>query len=433
MELRLDRLLSKLRDNTAAILEAIDRDPRLLKRQSGPLVLANASQALYTPQYEHQLYAKGIVYLRDPYCLVSLPLIKIYNLGERDVTTAELASLTDEPNVRLRFLRKIDGSLIQVFRHDGRVWFTTRGMIEGASFRPPTGAVEPASRRSDPLSEDAGEFDYLGTARRLAAERYPRLLDDARLLDGRTLIFELIHPQAKKITDYGERSGLILLSCFDRRRLSYAAYPEVVDLAETHNLTAVDALSPQGTTLAEQIDGLLAALDGTDQEGSVVQFENCQEVIYRVKVKAPGYLRRMRAIADCTYDNFAALMNDHTNLSSWQDVEAFLRARGREEMPEEVLQCYRPHYERFTAYLADCERLCRWAMQTRDGLDRQLGGQQSRDAADYRKRFAALATRYRHAALLFAALDGRLDRERIRRLIRDPAHVQQALSELGLS
>ena len=29
MELRLDRLLPKLRDNTAAILEAIDRDPKL--------------------------------------------------------------------------------------------------------------------------------------------------------------------------------------------------------------------------------------------------------------------------------------------------------------------------------------------------------------------------------------------------------------------
>ncbi|MGH7225662.1 MAG: hypothetical protein ACRELF_20790, partial [Gemmataceae bacterium] len=61
MELRLDRLLAKLRDNPADILEAIDHDPLLLKRESGPLVLANASQALYTPQQEHQLFAKGIV------------------------------------------------------------------------------------------------------------------------------------------------------------------------------------------------------------------------------------------------------------------------------------------------------------------------------------------------------------------------------------
>ncbi len=363
MELRLDHLLAKLRDNPAAILEAIDRDPLLLKRESGPLVLANASQALYTPQQEHQLFAKGIVYRRQPYRVVSLPLVKIYNLGERDVAVADLAALTDEPNVRLRFLRKIDGSLIQVFRHDGRVWFTTRGAIEGARPR--------AGRDND---EDGSDFDYLGTARRLAAERYPRLLDDAELLDGRTLIFELIHPLAKKVTNYGERTDLILLACLDARRLSYATYPEVVAVAAAHGLTVVDALSPSGATLAEQIDNLLSALAGTDQEGSVLQFENAHEVIYRVKVKSPDYLRRMRAIAECTYGNLVALMDDNPHLKSWRDVEAFLKGRGREAIPEEVLSFYRPHYERFVAYLADCERLCQWALEMRDRLDRQLGG-----------------------------------------------------------
>lgn len=422
MELRIDRLLSKLRGNAAAILDAIDRDPMLLKRPSGPLVLANASQALYTPQQEHQLFAKGIVYRRDPYRLVSLPLVKIYNLGERDVTVADLANLTAEPNVRLRYLRKIDGSLIQVFHHEGRIWFTTRGAIEGASSRP-----------GRDNGEDTSDFDYLGTARRLAAERYPRLLEDARWLDGRTLIFELIHPLAKKVTDYGERSDLILLGCFDMRRLSYSTYPEVVALAAEHGLTVVDALSPRGETLVEQIDDLLASLAGTDQEGYVLQFEDAREVIYRVKVKSPDYLRLMRALAECTYENLVAFMDENLRLKSWTDVEAFLRARGREAVPEEVLPFYRPHYERFAAYLADCERLCQWAMQTHDELDRQLGGRQNQDAAAYRKSFAALATRYRPAALLFAALDGRLDRQRLRRLIRDPKQARQILSELGLA
>lgn len=422
MELRLDRLLSKLRDNVSAILEAIDRDPMLLKRPSGPLVLANASQALYTPQQVHQLFAKGIVYRRDPYSLVSLPLIKIYNLGERDVTLADLAGLMAEPNVRLRFLRKIDGSLIQVFRHEGRVWFTTRGAIEGASSRP-----------GRDNGEDASDFDYLGTARRLAAERYPHLLDNAHWLDGRTLIFELIHPLAKKVTDYAERSDLILLSCFNTRSLSYAPYPEAVALAAEHSLAVVDSLSPRGATLAEQIDDLLASLAGTDQEGCVLQFENAREVIYRVKVKSPDYLRLMRALAECTYENLVVFMDENPNLKSWSEVEALLRARGREAVPEEVLPFYRPHYERFSAYLDDCERLCQWAMRMHDELDRQLGGRQNQDAAAYRKSFAALATRYRQAALLFAALDGRLDRQRLRRLIRDAKQARQILNELGLT
>src|SRR5207249_3550595 len=108
MRLRLDHLLSDLRHRAADILAAIDADPLLLKRESGGLVLANASQLLYTPQQEHQLFAKGVVYRRDPYRLVSLPLVKIYNVGERDVTLGDLTALTAEDAVRLRFLHKID-------------------------------------------------------------------------------------------------------------------------------------------------------------------------------------------------------------------------------------------------------------------------------------------------------------------------------------
>src|SRR5262245_33289230 len=105
MELRLDRLLFELRQHPAAILAAIDSDPMLIKRASGDLVLANASQALYTPVEQHQLYAKGIVYRRDPYRLVSLPLVKIYNVGERGMSAVELSGIAAEPEVRLRFLR----------------------------------------------------------------------------------------------------------------------------------------------------------------------------------------------------------------------------------------------------------------------------------------------------------------------------------------
>ncbi len=414
MELRLDRLLQKLRDRPAALLDAIDRDPLLLKRESGPLVLANASQVLYTPQEEHQLYAKGIVYRRQPYRLVSLPLIKIYNLGEREVTVADLTALMGEPNVALRYPRKIDGSLIQVFRHEGRVWFTTRGAIEGAT------------RRSD--RETGGEFDYLGAARRLAIDRYPRLFDDDALPEGRTLIFELIHPLAKKITDYGERADLILLACFDVGRLAYARYSEVLDLAARLRLVAVDAYSPRGATLSEQIDDLLQSLAGSDQEGSVLQFENRAEAIYRVKVKSPDYLRLLRAMTDCTYENLVAILDNNPDLKSWRDVEAYFHSLGRETMPEEIVQMYRPHYERFLAYRADCERLRQWALATAADLARQLGDE--KDARSQRKSFAALASRFPRSNLLFAAFDNRLDADRLRRLIRDPDEARQAFADL---
>jgi hypothetical protein len=422
MDLRLDHLLDDLRQRPADILAAIDADPLLLKRVSGDLVLANASQTLYTPQQQHQLYAKGIIYRRDPYRLVSLPLIKIYNVGERDVTVAQLAALGEESDVRLRFLRKVDGSLVQVFRAEGRVWFTTRGMIEGARWR------------FDETDEDRlPEFDFLATARQLACERYPRLLDDPEALQGRTLLFELIHPQARKVTNYGDRADLILLACFDHARVCYPAYDEVCRIAAASGLTVVDALSPGGGGLAEQIDALLAALAGTDEEGSVVCFEHHGQVIYRVKVKSPEYLQLMRLMAFCTYERTVELIDALPEVRTWDDLKAILQEQGKDRVPEEVLVFYRQHWDRFASYLADVERLRAWAEEQCRRIEVEIGGREGRPPGDYRKAFAARAVGSPCSALLFAALDGRLDVNRVRKVVRTEAEAREALRTVGLS
>jgi hypothetical protein len=420
MELRLDRLLSRLRHDPESVLRAIDTDPMLLKREVAGLVLANASKELYTPQLEHQLFAKGIVYRRDPYRLVSLPLVKIYNLGERDVTAADLTALTAEAEVRLHFLRKYDGSLVQVFRTDGRVWFTTRGMIEGAFVR---GGGEDG--------ESGDTFDYLGAARRLAEERYPRLLDDPNLLQGRTLLFELIHPGSPKITDYGGHSDLILLTAFDHAAVGYLSHAEVRRLGEAHGLAPVDALSPSGATLVEQIDGLLASLAGTDQEGSVLTFERANEVVYRVKVKSPDYLRLMRLMAFCTYDRTVELLDGLPHVTDWRAFETHLRSQGREAVPEELLGAYRTHFERFAAYRDDCEVLLRRTMALHRELEARLGGRAGREPGEFRKAFAAVAVQSPVRGLLFAALDGRLDLARVRQQCRDHDEVRAILRALN--
>jgi len=419
MELRLDHLLSLLRHQPEAVLRAIDQDPLLLKKESSGLVLANASQRLYTPQAEHQLFAKGIVYRREPYRLVSLPLIKIYNVGEREVTVAQLTDLAAQDGAQLRFLRKVDGSLVQVFRADGRAWFTTRGMIEGARQRP------------EASEEDDNSFDYLAATRRLAAERYPALLTSPDLLDGRTLIFELIHPGVRKVTQYGERADLILLAAFDQHRLAYLTYPDLQALGTAHGLQTVDALSPRGMTLAEQIDDLLKSLAGTDQEGSVVNFERGSEVIYRVKVKSPDYLHLMRVMAECTYDRTVTLLEANPQLVSWQQLEAFLKDQGRDKVPEEIIEYYKPYFQRYRTYLEECERLLQWAQRVHQDLEAVLGSRQNKDQAGYRKSFAALAGRYPFANLIFAALDGRLDLDRVRKTTRNPEEASQALAEVA--
>jgi hypothetical protein len=421
MELRLDRLLADLRDNTQAILAAIDADPLLLKRTSGDLVLANASQALYTPVAQHQLYAKGVVYRRDPYRLVSLPLVKIYNAGEKDVGLGALASIAEEPGVRLRFLRKLDGSLVQVFRHAGRAWFTTRGMIEGARWR----------------YEESGEdrqadFDYLGSARRLALAQSPRLLEDPDVLEGRTLVFELIHPEARIVTNYGDRADLTLLACFDHRRFAYVDYDQLRELGEAYGLPVVEALSPEGPTLAEQVSSLLASLAGTDEEGSVVCFERAGEVIYRVKVKSPEYLQLMRLLAFCTYERTVEFIDANPHVRSWNDLEAVLQKQGSDRIPEEVLVFYRQHYDRFRAYLADLDRLRAWAESMRDAIAIRVGGRAGREPGEYRRVFANEAKSLPYAGLVFAALDGRLDQARLRKAVRDDREAREAIEALKL-
>ncbi|MDY3563241.1 hypothetical protein R5W23_004741 [Gemmata sp. JC673] len=423
MNLRLDHLLDDLRANAADILKAIDADPLLSKRQSGELVLANASGALFTPQTAHQLFAKGLVYRRDPFELVSLPLVKIYNLGEKNVSAADLAGLAAGPgNARLHFLHKLDGTLIQRFQHRGRVYFTTRGMIEGGPCYGTQDEDAPARTRN---------FDFLGTARRLASRKYPALVEPRPEFENLTLVFEFIHPETRVITNYGDREDLVLHACFDKVDCRYRTFAELKELAAAHALAHVEEFTPAGHTLGEQIESLLASIAGTDQEGTVITIEHDHRVVYRVKVKGPDYLRVLKLVVTCTYDRTVEMFDAHPEWTGWADLEAHLRSLGREQVPEEVLGFYREHYDTFAAYLANCERLRVWAAQV--GADVRRAAEAETEAGNdrlLRKCFAARAVAFPNRALLFTAFDGRLDLKAVREFARTPDEAREALARV---
>lgn len=423
MNLRLDHLLDDFRANCAAVLKAIDTDPLLSKRQSGGLVLANASGALFTPQQQHQLLAKGIVYRREPYELVSLPLVKIYNLGEKAVSVADLAGIASEPgNARLHFLHKLDGTLLQRFQHNGRVYFTTRGMIEGG---PSYGSYD------EDAPARAANFDFLGTARKLAQAKYPALCEAKPEFEGVTLVFEFIHPETRVITNYGAREDLVLHACFDRADFRYRTYTELKELARAHALALVEEFTPAGHTLGEQIENLLASIAGTDQEGTVITIEHGHRVVYRVKVKGPDYLRVLKLVVTCTYDRTVELLDAHPEWVGWPDMEAHLRALGREQVPEEVLGFYREHFDAHAAYLADCARLRDWASEVAAGVRREAEAEAGiGNERLLRKCFAARAVKLPNKALLFVAFDGRLDIKAVREFARTPTEAREALALL---
>lgn len=413
MELRIDRLLHRFRCAPGEIIAAIDNDPLLVRRQSGDLILANASKLLFTPRDEHHLFAKGIVYRRDPYELVSLPLLKIYNLGEKEILARHLLPLLHEAEgvseTRLHFLRKYDGTMIQRFQWQGKVYLTTRGMIEGAR-------VTGFESQDDENQGKRSHFDYLGTARRLAERKYPAVLEPLPGLEKLTLVFEFVHPESRIITDYGDLEDLILHSAFDHESFRYLPLGEL-QAARAYGFRVIDAYHPRGTSLEDRIDDLLTGLVGTDEEGAVLVFEHDHQVVYRVKVKSPEYLRLLRLMVQCNYPRTVEMLDSFEELPDWEAFRALLEKQGSENVPEEVLEEYRAHYDRFLGYLRACERIREEAQREFDAIRRELGLESITEPRERRKAFAARVMNSPRKSLLFSAFDDRLTLARVREFL----------------
>ncbi|WP_020469272.1 RNA ligase [Zavarzinella formosa] len=412
MELRIDRLLARLKNDPEKLLAAIDADPLLMKREIDGLVLANATKELFTPQEERQLFAKGIVFERNPHRLVSLPLLKIYNLGERNVTVYDLAGLTAE-GASISFLRKFDGSMVQRFQHGGRVYFTTRGMIEGVTLSNP---------------EPENHFDYLGAARQIASKQFPALLEAKPEWEGLTFILELLHPGGRVITDYGPREDLVLIAVFDRRETRYWTYREINQFAKEHGLSVTELIGVAGDDLPAQIEHMLSGIRGTDQEGSVINFETT-EVLYRVKVKSPDYLRLLKLMVNCTYSATVEILRSKADFPKWDEFQQFLQAQGTDKVPEEVLSVYREHYNRYASYREVCERLREWASRRADEV---LATIPEGDIRARRRAFAmAVQSEPLMKPLFFSAFDGRLTLEKVEGVFDTPEEANQALAGLN--
>jgi hypothetical protein len=240
------------------------------------------------------------------------------------------------------------------------------------------------------------------------------------------MLFEFIHPEARIITDYGSMVEMILLTIFDQKSHRYWSYREVQDLAREHRLQAVDPYQPSGTTLKEQIDSLLSMVSGTDQEGAVIVFEHGDEVVYRVKVKSPDYLRLLRLMVRCTYSATVETLDAMSSFPTWEEFETYLQSQGTESVPEEVLAMYREFYRSFAQYLNDCAHLRDFAIRQCQQIQSSLTGIDLLDSRAIRKAFADRVKTLPHRSLLFSALDGRLDVKRVREFAPTPEEWKES-------
>jgi uncharacterized protein YaeQ len=334
--LDLRELLGRLKAEEEAVLAAIDADPLLKKRERADgLVIANASAELFEPRVEHQLYAKGIVFAREPYRLVSLPLVKMYNHGSRPYNEATTATVEVEEGVRLVFPEKVDGTMIQLFAWEGKCLFTTRSILEGSG------------------RDDEELAPYVEVARGIAASQHPELLDP-EVVGGLTLIFEMIHPMSRQVTFYGEREELVLLSVFEREAGRYWTMEAVQELASRLGLRVPQVLLADAE-LRQGIEHIRAALEADERipEGTIVCFEKDGQLVHRVKVKTQAYLERFSMKLNCSYKQTVDMLWEDAALRDWDVFLAALIERKLSE--EEVEVMYRGYFDDFMTWLAEVE------------------------------------------------------------------------------
>lgn len=330
--LDLDALLATLRDHEQEVLRLIDEDEHLKKRERPDgLIVANSGPTLFEPEFEHQLFAKGIVYKRDPeYQFVSIPLVKMFNHGLREHSDKTSQALLAKGGVGFAFPEKLDGTMIHMFAHGDGVVFTTRSVIEGA--------------------EIDEEGPYLALARETLEAQNPELLD-GEAIQGLSLIFELIHPKTKQVTNYGAQKRMVLLSIFDLEAMHYWSNARVLGWASEHGVDEPGILIEDENfergveRLREQL-----ATDPDIPEGSIVCFEREGRIVHRVKVKTAEYLHHFALRMRVTFKTVVELIWNRPELHDW---EAFLEHLIDEKMSEEEVEAfYREYFDEFTQWHA---------------------------------------------------------------------------------
>lgn len=236
----------------------------IVVRQHGDLVLVNYTNAAqYDANWNNFLRVCRGVVLDKQLNLVSMPFHKFFNIDEHDET-----GLQEVAGWQYRSItEKIDGVMIQVFRHGGEVLFASRHGI--------------------------------GTrASQLAAALAPDI--DTRILSRidfrHTLICELIHPEILQPGMISYSPGLQLLVPLFIRNL------ETLELIPARELLASSVLSETyGLPQDYHYDSIHRLVEvarnytDADWEGVVVQGRG-ELGNQLVKVKSYGYLRRLQIL-----------------------------------------------------------------------------------------------------------------------------------------
>lgn len=317
----------------------------ILVRENGSLRLLNAERTLmyegYRPEQEH---LKGLIcqLSKDEIKVVAPCFSKFYNLGEKPANDQKFYQLLQREDVIVHFPEKVDGTNIRFYVNpdNKEIAAATRGMIDGGKDDDEEGFG------------DSANIHFGKEALTIAKEQFPRVLDK-KLLARFTPIFELIHPENRIVTNYGDRKDLVLLSVFDKEQgCRELTRRELEEFAKEYGLNVVETFKVDSNNWDNALQQLYKIWKGTDREGTVVTIELDNEVIFRIKVKSPEYLQLMRVMKFCTLKRTEELA-DQWGALSWKIFKEKLH-KEHPDLPEEIIMSYEDHfriYERYVGYI----------------------------------------------------------------------------------
>jgi hypothetical protein len=305
-------------------------------RRDGSLALLNAGKEMlwtgFSPEAE---LLKGLIVRLDgagrAVDLVAGCLPKFYNHTESATNDAAFFAAVARPGSRLVFTEKEDGSNLRPYWHPdrARVEFATRGMLQAQS-------------------GTTGYLDFSGVAAAVARAKYPALLDPA-LVRRYTVVCELIHPQNRIVTHYGDRQDLPVVAVIDLSSGAELPRAALVAFCAQHRLSPVRALAPASPDFDRAIAEFRRVWSATDHEGAVIAVETPGiPVPFRLKVKSLRYLALVRLKNACTLRRTRELAEAY-NLPTWPAFRGYL-LKEFPELPEEIQMGYREQHARWAAW-----------------------------------------------------------------------------------
>lgn len=267
---------------------------------------------------ESERFFRSLMFNRESGEVVSIGFPKFFNYSEDEKDT----SLLDKKlrsGAAVQFTEKMDGSLIIRSVVDGKVLLRTRGTTQAG---------------------DHGEAAW-----KVLRAKYPDL-KDPEFEPESSMLFEFItpDPELKVVLNYSEED-LVLLDRINHQNLQLDSYANIVDLADSNNLRAVETRD-----LPTDPEELLASVDVLEQsEGVVARVADDNNSQHLVKIKSADYLLRHRLRFALTSKSVCSICIER-DINDLDGFEDYLKESGADW---ELVEDAKPLVETFIKAKAD--------------------------------------------------------------------------------